>query len=165
MTLFLAGLVLKIVLTASIVAIPLTVAMGLLPAALARVDRNWAHAIVPYLKPAFNQIGLVFWLCMLVGVVVSLFTRAKPSAEIEGLVWNPASLRLPTEMRARTTVWKSPALWWAIVTARPSTALQRSSDVLLLPVLASFSVTVPLLPKALAFVAIMVPARIVVPPV
>ncbi len=105
------------VLTASIVAIPLTVAVGFLPSAMQKLDYGWAAATVPYLKPVFNQTGIVFWLCMLIGVVVSLITTPKPAAELAGLVWNPASLRLPPEIRARMHGLTSPALWWAIVTA------------------------------------------------
>lgn len=104
------------VLTASIAAIPLVVAVGYLPSALERSDAGWMHAIVPYLKPSFNQTGLVFWLCMLIGVIASLVTRPKALEELEGLVWTPSSLRLPAAMRARMSGWKSPALWWAIIT-------------------------------------------------
>jgi solute:Na+ symporter, SSS family len=121
-TMFLLGILWKRathagVLTAAILAIPLTVGAGFLPSILERSGLAWASAAVPYLKPPFNQTGLVFWLCMLMAVLVSLLTRPKPAAEIEGLVWNPASLRLPAEMRARMSGWKSPALWWVIITA------------------------------------------------
>ncbi|HSW46404.1 MAG TPA: sodium/solute symporter [Phycisphaerae bacterium] len=121
-TMFLLGILWKRathagVLTASIVAIPLVVAMDFLPSAVEKLGFSWAPTVVPYLKPAFNQIGIVFWLCMGIGVVVSLFTRPKTCAELEGMIWTPSSLRLPAEMRAKMSFLKSPALWWAIITA------------------------------------------------
>ena len=38
--------------------------------------------------PFLNRTGIVFWVCMAVGVVVSLVTKPKPEAELTGLIWN-----------------------------------------------------------------------------
>lgn len=105
------------VLTAAILAIPLAVGMEMLPGQLAKVDAAWATTVLPYLKPSFNQTGIVFWLCMMIGVAVSLFTKGKTNEELVGLVWTPASMRLPDEARYRRGFLLSPFFWWAIVTA------------------------------------------------
>ena len=49
-------------------------------------------------------------------VVVSLMTKPKPESELEGLIWNKESLRLPPEQRAQNRGMRSPFLWWAIIT-------------------------------------------------
>jgi solute:Na+ symporter, SSS family len=67
--------------------------------------------------PFFNRTGRVFWVCMGVCVLVSLFTRPKPSAELEGLIWNRESLRLPPDQRHLYRGLRNPLFWWAIVTA------------------------------------------------
>src|SRR5690606_26642008 len=51
--------------------------------------------------PFFNRTGIVFWSCMLVCVGVSLLTKPKPAAELEGLLWNRKSLSLPAEENAQ----------------------------------------------------------------
>jgi SSS family solute:Na+ symporter len=66
--------------------------------------------------PFMNRTGIAFWTCMVVCAVVSLRTRPKPEAELEGLIWTRDSLRLPPEMRDRMTGLRNPAVWWAAVT-------------------------------------------------
>jgi len=77
------------------------------------------HLSLPYrlLIPFYNRTGIVFWACVLVAVVVSLCTKPKPAHELEGLIWNKASLTLPKEQRAMMRGLRNPAIWWALVTA------------------------------------------------
>ncbi len=120
-TMFLLGILWKRathagVLTAAIAAIPLAVAMEMLPAWLENLEAAWAATILPYLKPSFNQTGIVFWLCILIGILVSLRTKPKPAEELVGMIWTPGSMRLPKEARYQRGILQAPALWWAIVT-------------------------------------------------
>ncbi len=96
--------------TAGLLTIPLSVAVEKLAPKL-------PHDIGQYITPFWNRTGIVFWTCMLVGAAVSLGTRPKPAAELEGLIWNRESLRLPPEIREKMHGLKSPTLWWAVVTA------------------------------------------------
>src|SRR5690606_28999727 len=41
-----------------------------------------------YPMPFANRTGVVFGVCMVLAILVSLFTRPKPAAELENLVWN-----------------------------------------------------------------------------
>jgi len=97
-------------LTAGLLSIPLSLAFKLLAPHL-------PGDLPSYITPFGNRTGIVFWVCMLVGVLVSLWTKPKPESEIQGLIWNKASLRLPAEIRAKMSGLQSPALWWAIITA------------------------------------------------
>jgi len=67
--------------------------------------------------PFFNRTGIVFWICMLSCFVVSLLTKAKPDAELEGLIWNRKSLSLPAAEKEMQRGIRNPFWWWAIVTA------------------------------------------------
>ncbi|CAL1519051.1 sodium:solute symporter family transporter [Chitinophaga sp. MM2321] len=67
--------------------------------------------------PFFNRTGIVFWTCMALCVVVSLLTKPKPAAELEGLIWNKDSLSLPVEQRGQQRGLRNPFIWWAIITA------------------------------------------------
>ncbi len=73
--------------------------------------------LAPYVEPFMNRTGIVFWLCMLAAALVSLVTRPKSDAELEGLIWTRESLSMPEGLRRARPVWQSPGLWWAIVTA------------------------------------------------
>ena len=64
-----------------------------------------------------NRTGIVFWMCIVICIVVSLVTTAKPQAELKGLIWTKDSLRLPPEQRARNRGLRRPFIWWAIITA------------------------------------------------
>ena len=113
-TMFLLGILWKQplapALTAGILTIPLSIAFEKLVPVLAPA------AWVPYLTPFWNRTGIVFWICMLAGIIISLLTKPKPEAELKGLIWNKESLRMPDELRH--VGWlKSPFLWWAIITA------------------------------------------------
>jgi SSS family solute:Na+ symporter len=63
-----------------------------------------------------NRTGIVFWACLATGVIVSLCTTPKSPAELEGLIWNRASLSLPAHERSKMRGWRNPAIWWAIIT-------------------------------------------------
>jgi len=67
--------------------------------------------------PFFNRTGIVFWTCMLLCVVVSLFTKPKPEAELVGLIWSKESLRLLPQERDQQHGLRNPFIWWAIITA------------------------------------------------
>jgi SSS family solute:Na+ symporter len=69
-------------------------------------------------KLAFqNRTGIVFWSCILLCVVVSLLTTPRSEEELKGLIWTPASLRLPPDQRAHYRGLRRPGIWWAIITA------------------------------------------------
>ena len=69
-----------------------------------------------YLTPFMNRTGVVFWACMLLGVAVSLMTTPKPAAQLEGLIWNLDSLRMPNSMRRGLRFFERPFLWWLVIT-------------------------------------------------
>jgi solute:Na+ symporter, SSS family len=73
--------------------------------------------VVKYLSPFLNRTGVAFWMCMVVCVVVSLMTKPRTQAELKGLIWNRASLRLPVEMRDRARGLRNPLFWWLIIFA------------------------------------------------
>jgi SSS family solute:Na+ symporter len=97
-------------LAAGAATIPLTVAMQ-------TIVPHLPEAVSVYVSPFMNRTGIVFWLCMLIGVLVSLCTKPKPEEEIENLIWTKASLALPKEQKAKMKGLRNPALWWGIVTA------------------------------------------------
>lgn len=66
--------------------------------------------------PFMNRSGVVFWACMAACIVVSLATRPKPETELEGLIWNRESLKMPPQLRATMRGLRRPGLWWAVVT-------------------------------------------------
>lgn len=67
--------------------------------------------------PFFNRTGIVFWTCMAVCAGVSLLTKPKTHAELEGMIWNRASLSLLPAEREQQRGLRNPFIWWAIVTA------------------------------------------------
>lgn len=64
--------------------------------------------------PFANRTGIVFWVCMVLCAVVSLMTKPKPEAELVGMIWNKESLHLLAAERQPR--WRSPFVWWAIIT-------------------------------------------------
>ena len=86
-------------LTAGILTIPLTVAFDFL---------------LPDM-PFLNRTGIVFWICMVTCVLVSLMTRPKTDEELEGLIWTPASLRMP-ESQGKLHWYARPVVWWGLIT-------------------------------------------------
>ncbi len=94
-------------LTAGLLTIPLSLAIEKLAPLL-------APELARYLTPFWNRTGLVFWTCMAVCALVSLWTQPKPAAQLEGLIWTKASLRLPADQRGHGL--RNPTLWWALVT-------------------------------------------------
>jgi SSS family solute:Na+ symporter len=67
--------------------------------------------------PFFNRIGIVFWICMIACVGVSLCTTPKSRAELEGLVWTRESMSLSKGDGKRYRGLHNPFWWWALVTA------------------------------------------------
>lgn len=96
------------VLAAGILSIPLSVLIELTAKYMPYAE---------YITPFANRTGIVFWVCMLVGVIVSLYTKPKPIEQLQGMIWNRASLTLPKEMRSQMRGLRNPAIWWFIVTA------------------------------------------------
>ncbi|MVZ64680.1 sodium/solute symporter [Sphingobacterium sp. DK4209] len=64
----------------------------------------------------FNRTGIVFWVCMVSSVLVSLVTKKKEEKELVGLIWNRSSLRLSDEDRYLQRGFRNPTLWWGIIT-------------------------------------------------
>jgi solute:Na+ symporter, SSS family len=72
---------------------------------------------VPFLKPFDNWLNRTFvvWVvCMLSMVIVSLFTRAPAPEKTEGIIWSPKLARLPAEERKKYAGIRNLFLWWAI---------------------------------------------------
>lgn len=67
--------------------------------------------------PFFNRTGIVFWICMATCALISLVTKPKPEVELQGLIWNRASLSLLPAEKEQQRGWRNPFIWWAIVTA------------------------------------------------
>jgi len=97
-------------LTAGALTVPLSIAIEKLAPLL-------PHNIGQYVTPFANRTGIVWALCMLACIVVSLYTKPKPEEELRGLIWTKSSLYLPKEQRAEMRGLRNPALWWALVTA------------------------------------------------
>lgn len=70
-----------------------------------------------YGMPFYNRTGIAFWICLAIGIVVSLFTTPKSEKELKGLIWNKESMVLPQDQRYLMRGWRNPAIWWAIVNA------------------------------------------------
>jgi solute:Na+ symporter, SSS family len=112
-TMFLLGILWKRTTTAGAMAgglatIPLTILFEVL-------SPHLPQPIGPYIQPFMNRTGIVFWLCIVIGVAVSWVTKPKPESELAGLVWNVDSLRLPKEIRQRMRGLRNPALWYFII--------------------------------------------------
>ena len=89
---------------------------GALSAGVLTIPLSIVMEIVYPTMPFFNRTGIVFWICMAVGIVVSLATRPKPENELHGLVWNRASLALPASEKAHQLGIRNPFIWWAFIT-------------------------------------------------
>lgn len=90
---------------------------GALAAGVLTIPLSLAMELMFPKMPFFNRTGIVFWTCMIVCALVSLFTKAKSESKLQGLIWNKQSLSLPPEQLAQQRGWRSPFLWWTIVTA------------------------------------------------
>lgn len=90
---------------------------GALAAGILTIPLSIAMELVFPAMPFFNRTGIVFWACMIVCVLLSLATKPKPAAELEGLIWNKASLSLPEDQQKYQRGIRNPAFWWAIITA------------------------------------------------
>lgn len=89
---------------------------GALAAGVLTIPLSLAMELMFPKMPFFNRTGIVFWTCMIVCALVSLFTKAKSESKLQGLIWNKQSLSLPPEQLAQQRGWRSPFLWWTIVT-------------------------------------------------
>jgi SSS family solute:Na+ symporter len=114
-TMFLLGILWKRTthagaLTAGLLTIPLSVIME-------KASPHLGPTLAPVLTPFMNRTGIVFWVCMLVCVIVSLMTKPKPEDELKGLIWNKESLKLPADLRSKMRGLRNPVIWWAIIMA------------------------------------------------
>ncbi len=110
---FLLGILWKRTTTAGAMAaglatIPLTIFFQVLAPQL-------PQSVGPYIQPFMNRTGIVFWLCMLIGIAMSWATKPKPESELAGLVWNLESMTLPQGLRERMGGLRSPALWYLVI--------------------------------------------------
>ena len=60
-----------------------------------------------------NRTFLVWITCLILMIVVSLFTVPPPSEVVDKIVWSKSFLRLPLSERARNSGLRSPLLWWS----------------------------------------------------
>ncbi len=97
-------------LTAGILTIPLTLLIE-------QTCRFLPATAAAYVSPFMNRTGIVFWTCIAAGIVVSLCTTPKRDEELAGLIWNRESLRSAVGEAHLHRGLRSPALWWALVTA------------------------------------------------
>ena len=58
--------------------------------------------------------GLTQFLCVIIIVVVSLYTKPKKNEEIVSLIWSGKLLKLPAN-EAKRPIWQSVWLWWCIM--------------------------------------------------
>ena len=65
--------------------------------------------------PFANRTGITFWACLGLGIVVSLVTKPKPAAELEGLIWNWQSA-MATHGENKPSGLMRPGRWWAAIT-------------------------------------------------
>jgi solute:Na+ symporter, SSS family len=72
---------------------------------------------VPFLAPFNNWLNRTFavWVtCLMVVVVVSIFTKAPDSETIKGMIWSPSYARLPAAERKHYRGLRNLVLWWAL---------------------------------------------------
>lgn len=92
-----------------------TTAKGALAAGLLTIPLS---LLINFLFPEFpymNRAGVVFWTCMATCAVVSLYTKPKSEAELEGLIWTRDSMRLLPEERYMQKGFRNPVIYWAII--------------------------------------------------
>ncbi|WP_437920082.1 SLC5 family protein [Sphingobacterium sp. LRF_L2] len=94
-----------------------TTAKGALVAGLITIPLSILIEFIFPDMPFFNRTGIVFWICMLSCFVVSLCTKPSSALQLEGLIWQKESLKLPEAERGTYRGWKNPVLWWGIITA------------------------------------------------
>ncbi|MEE1964181.1 solute:Na+ symporter, SSS family [Flagellimonas taeanensis] len=93
-----------------------TTASGALVAGLITIPLSLLIEFLLPDMPFFNRTGIVFWTCMLACFVVSLLTKPKTDAELEGLIWNKESLKLPVKERSLYKGIRNPFYWWLLIT-------------------------------------------------
>ena len=90
---------------------------GAMTAGVLTIPLSLAMEILFPKMPFFNRTGIVFWICLAACAAVSLMTKPKPAAELEGLIWNKESLSLRPEERDQQRGLRNPFFWWAIITS------------------------------------------------
>lgn len=95
-------------LAAAVLTIPLTVTLEIVAP---KLPHGWSQYVTPFM----NRTGIVFWICMLSAVIVSLLTKPKTDEELKGLIWNRESLSIPMDQRRQMRGLRNPAIWWWII--------------------------------------------------
>ncbi|MGJ7033498.1 SLC5 family protein [Niabella hirudinis] len=93
-----------------------TTAAGALAAGLLTIPLSLLMEFCFPQMPFFNRTGIVFWACMVLCLVVSLFTAASKSTELNNLVWTKESLRIPEPEKQYYRGLRNPAIWWFLIT-------------------------------------------------
>jgi SSS family solute:Na+ symporter len=91
-------------------------AKGALAAGFLTIPLSIALNLIFPQMPFFNRTGIVFWACMVVCWIVSLVSTPKPEAELQGLIWNKAILRVPESERKFNRGWRNTGMWWLLIT-------------------------------------------------
>ncbi len=64
--------------------------------------------------PFANRTGIVFWACIALGALVSIFTTPKPAAELKGLIWSWHGA-VSTQDADPPRGLMRPFLWWLLL--------------------------------------------------
>jgi solute:Na+ symporter, SSS family len=89
---------------------------GAVAAGLLTIPLSLAIELMFPAMPFFNRTGIVFWSCMMMCALVSLFTKQKPAEDLKGLIWNRDSLSLMPIEREQQRGLRNPFIWWALIT-------------------------------------------------
>jgi SSS family solute:Na+ symporter len=87
-----------------------TTRVGALAAGILTIPLSLLFDVLMPNMPPLNRTGIVFWICIITTVIVSLLTKPEPEKRLEGLIWNKESLRLPPDQRANMHGLMNPAL-------------------------------------------------------
>lgn len=87
-------------LTAGVLTVPLSLAL----------DFFWP-------MPFANRTGIVFAVCLIFAIVVSLFTTPKPVNALENLIWNWKSATGTAQGEDKPRILNNFAIWWGVITA------------------------------------------------
>lgn len=94
-----------------------TTSAGALTAGLLTIPLSF---LIEYFFPHmafYNRTGIVFWTCIILCIIVSLYTVPKPAEELKGLIWERSSLSLLPAERKMQKGMRNPAIWWAFATS------------------------------------------------
>jgi SSS family solute:Na+ symporter len=93
-----------------------TTEKGALAAGILTIPLSIALNLIYPDMPFFNRTGIVFWSCMLLCWIVSLFTKPADDKALEGLIWNKSILRVPESERKFNRGFRNTFFWWLLIT-------------------------------------------------